>query len=457
MPTTRSRPSRLMRACALVLLCWAAEARAQSDEATSFAELQVKPEVVTLRAALQFALENNPSLATQRRQHGIAAARLVIADTYPFNPTLESRIQHANGPEAAGVTNKVPVENLLLWEVEVRGQRQIRQEGAAASLSRTEWEIASQEQTVAVQVIRSYGTLLYRQEKLRLLEETLKVNEALVADVRRLVNLGKLRSADLIVAKTEVTDTQDLVSAGREAWTAARQDFLRAIGLVSAKFDIAGKLEPNPWKWNSKDIEELALARRADLHARQMAVAEASANMRLTAANRYGNPIVGPAFAYDPSKILMIGAQINVPLPSFNIHRGEVLQSQAEFAQAVTQLRQTEINVRQDVASALARLNAAQARADFLRHKALPDLRQASEDMRKLFLAGEIGVDLLRVIDIRRKILRARDSYLDALWSVRQARADILAATGEPALEFAPPAELPQPMAPGAKMGRPRR
>jgi outer membrane protein TolC len=60
-------------------------------------------------------------------------------------------------------------------------------------------------------------------------------------------------------------------------------------------------------------------------------------------------------------------------------------------------------------------------------------------------------VDVLRVIDVRRKLLRARDSYLDALWAVSQARADLLAATGEPALTFCPhPTEpvVPEPHQP---------
>jgi outer membrane protein TolC len=123
-------------------------------------------------------------------------------------------------------------------------------------------------------------------------------------------------------------------------------------------------------------------------------------------------------------------------------------------------LRQTELNVRQDVASALARLEVAERRVSQTKDKLIPELQQAVADMEKLFLAGEPGVDVLKVIDIRRKLLRARDNYLDALWSVRQARADVLAATGEPALEWGnaseePKAELPE--APFAAIGMPRR
>src|SRR5262249_40245965 len=154
-----------------------------------------------------------------------------------------------------------------------------------------------------------------RGEKLRLLEETLKINERLVENVSRLVDLGKLRSVDLIVARTEVTDTLDLVAAGRESLTAARQDLFRSLGVVNAVFEVEGPFATPPWKWDATALTELALARRADLHARQMAVAEASANFRLTVANRWGNPSVGPAYTIDPSRVSQIGVQINVPLP----------------------------------------------------------------------------------------------------------------------------------------------
>jgi len=64
-----------------------------------------KPPVVTLQAALAFALENNPALTVQRKQLGIASARVVIADLYPFNPVVETRVQQAFGPVSAGITN----------------------------------------------------------------------------------------------------------------------------------------------------------------------------------------------------------------------------------------------------------------------------------------------------------------------------------------------------------------
>jgi outer membrane protein TolC len=136
----------------------------------------------------------------------------------------------------------------------------------------------------------------------------------------------------------------------------------------------------------------------------------------------------------------MIGVQINVPLPVPNLRKGEIAESQAEQAQAALQLHQAEVNVMQDVASAVSRFERAQQHLDLFRNQTLPDLQRAFDDMETLFKSGEPGLDLGRVFDVRRKWLKAQDNFLDALLSVRLARVDILAATGEPALDLCTPA-----------------
>src|SRR5262245_1624127 len=112
-------------ACLLAFALLAARVHAEPPAAFT-------PPVLTLEAAVHYALENNPALAAQRQQHGIAAAKVVIADTYPFNPVLTSTIQGAGGVPASGLLNVVPQEHMLTWEIEVRGQRRFRRPAATA-------------------------------------------------------------------------------------------------------------------------------------------------------------------------------------------------------------------------------------------------------------------------------------------------------------------------------------
>src|SRR5713101_1891275 len=61
------------------------------------AKEELFPAKLSLNAAVRWALQNNPELAALRQQHGIAAAAVVIAETYPFNPIWEAKVGAADG------------------------------------------------------------------------------------------------------------------------------------------------------------------------------------------------------------------------------------------------------------------------------------------------------------------------------------------------------------------------
>jgi cobalt-zinc-cadmium efflux system outer membrane protein len=411
------------------------------------------PSNLSVEEAIRWALENNPELASLRQQHGIAAAAVVSARTYPFNPVLESRVQEASGPASAGISNNIPLEHILLWEVEVRGQGKYRRQGAAAGLARADWEIAQQEHLLAIRVLRAFSTLLYRQEKLRLVEETISYNEQLVKRAPKWRDADYLSDGEVIVLQSEVDAARAQLGPGRVALAAARDELRRALGVIETDFTLHGKLEQLPPPADGPALAQAALSRRADLRARQAAVAEAEARLKLAKADRFGNPTVGPAYTYDPTRISEIGVQLNLPLPVLNTHRGEILQRDAERTQAFLELRQTEIQIQQEVRAALARLQAASEGAETYRTRTLPNLQKYLDGVMKLFEAGKVNI--LSVIDVRRKLLQARDSYLDALLEVHQARADLAAALGEPIVHpeacppegtlATPPAVLPPP------------
>jgi cobalt-zinc-cadmium efflux system outer membrane protein len=333
------------------------------------------------------------------------------------------------------ILNPVQYQPQITMSVEICGQRFFRKQAAFAALTRTDWEIAFQEVTFAVNTIRAFDNLLYREAKLGVTEEFLRLNQKGADQVKRLVEGGQLRPADLILTRAEVADIQSQVGMGRTALAAAQRDLVRALGLPEMEaFKLRGNQDRAVPNVPLEDLLESALEHRPDLFALRAGVAEAEARVRLQIADRYGNPNVGPAFEEDPGKLLYIGAQINIPIPIFNQHRGEIQQSQAQLAQAQAKLRQTEVEIRQDVSATMARLSQARAWMKNYQEEALPTLRKSLEDMEKLFRQGQPGVDLLRVLDVRRKLLHAQDGYLDALLAYSQALADLAQSVGDPAL-----------------------
>jgi cobalt-zinc-cadmium efflux system outer membrane protein len=310
---------------------------------------------------------------------------------------------------------------------------------------RTDWEIAFQEVSLAVRVLRAFDAVIYQQNKLGLVEEALRLNEQVAKDVSLLVEQGRLRAIDLILIHTEVSDTRAQLGLARVAYEKAWHELRRALGVVEGNFAAQGTLDAPLAHDDAETLLAAALEQRPDLHARQAALAEADARVRLALADRYGNPNIGPAYEYDPTRINLIGVQFSVPLPLLNTRRGEICQRVAERSRAALELRQTEVVIHQDVAAALARLNVARRWAETYRKELLPNLQQSLDDAQRLFAAGDPSVDLLRMLDVRRKLIRARDGYLDALWEVSQARADVAAAVGDPSIVFIDPDTLPVP------------
>lgn len=393
------------------------------------------PPRLSLGAAVQLALERNPTLATFRRNRGIAEAAIQIARQYPFNPIIQDFLWYGNGPSSAGVTNHVFNEHTGRVDLELRHQGRFRRAMAQAALTRTEWEIAAQELLTAIQVTRAFNTLLYRQGKYRLLEEGEQFTEQIADFTKQLVDQGTLRSADLLLARADVTEGRNLLGPGRSVLVVAQNDLRRALGLISESFELEGTLEKGFVPPPLTLLVQAGLERRPDLHALDFAVREADNRLRLEVANRWGNPSLGPAFEYNETSVFFVGSWLIWSPPIFNTRRGEIRQREAERARAVQALHQGEILMQQDVFSALARLTQAEEVVKNFNTQTLPSLRQMREEFDKLYMAGQPGVDLARVIDIRRRLLRARDAYLDVLFELSQAQTDLAAAVAD--LSFA--------------------
>src|SRR5262249_25316781 len=141
---------------ALCLACLGGQAR-PAEPAPPPTLPEAKPAVLSLNDAVAWALQNNPNLAAVRQQHGIASAGVVIAETYPYNPSWTNKLFAVNGPESSGITNRLAMEQRVSLDLEIRHQGKFRRRAAGAALRRTEWEIAQQKVNLAIQVIRAYA------------------------------------------------------------------------------------------------------------------------------------------------------------------------------------------------------------------------------------------------------------------------------------------------------------
>jgi outer membrane protein TolC len=419
-------------ACAALTILLNRAHRATAETSAASDTLRT-PRLLTLDDSVRYTLAHNPQLTALREQHGIAAAGVVIAKTYPFNPIYQGSFQDAHG-SSGSVENPFLQQHQVTLEVELRHQRSYREQAAFAALSRTDWEIAVQEMVFAINAIRAFDAVLYRQGKLAVSEEALRLNQQGADQARLLVERGTLKSGDLIVSRAEVSDVQSQLGLNRITLIGARRDYYRALGISDGSAEPTGEMERSvpirPTDFWLSTANEL----RPELFARGAAVREAGATAALQRANRFGNPAVGPFYEFDNSRVTFIGAQVQVAIPVLNCHTGEIRQAEAQLTQAQLNVRQTEVEIWQDVTLAAANVAEAQQSVESYRREILPSLRKGLEDTELLFEQGQGGVDVLRVLDVRRKLLKAEDGYLDALLAYTTAIADLAQAVGDPSV-----------------------
>jgi outer membrane protein, heavy metal efflux system len=405
------------------------------------------PPILSADAAVRFALERNPDVLVARQARGLAGAGVVLGRVYPYNPIYSASVWGVKGPASAGVTNHVANQGSIQLDIEVRGQKHERRAAADAAVTRTDWEIATQEMATAIATIRAYSGVLYRQQKLEILEETVRLNERLVNTAEQLRKADKVRPGDLIFAQTELDNARALRGQGRTNLAAARAELRRQLGTLDDAFAVFGELDRPLPTAPCDAVEKYALQIRPDVRARAAAVTEAAARLRLQIADRFGNPSIGPSYEVNETSAVFVGVSLSIPIPVFNTRQGEIAQRQAEVTRADVDLHAAEVRVAQDVQAALARFAEARKWADAYPAEVLPNLRKAQEQMAQLFAAADPSVDLLRVIGVQRNLLLAADAYLDARYEVSQASADLAAAVGDPALALGL-CPTPQPLPP---------
>jgi outer membrane protein TolC len=298
--------------------------------------------------------------------------------------------------------------------------------------------VATQELALAIRVIRACNNFAYRREKLRLVDEGAALQRHTTEQLTKLAEQGKASRADLLLASADVAEAETLRGPANAFYVTAWYDLRRLLGIVDDGLAGVSATLDEITGAPAAELEMEALGRRPEIQALHLAVQEADARLRLEKANRFGNPSLGPGFEYNETSVFFIGGYAYYPIPVLNTRQGEVLQRQAERDRALSALQAMEMQVRQDVQAAQARLANAEKVVDAFRKQTLPALQEARKGIDQLQAQGEPGADVARAVEVRRRLLRAQDLHLDALFELRQARTDLALAIADPSVAFGP-------------------
>lgn len=402
-----------------------------------------------LSEAIETGLAQNPDLITLRQNEGVSHALLGVAQTYPFNPRVQTRIlplnKFPNGDDAS------TYNYVLLWQTfELAHQKHYRTRNAAEALENVRWTIHQAELLNAALTTQLYLTALYQRGLRDLSEATTRLNEEMLEVMESRLKAGQSAAADVATIRIDVRTSRQQAKLSSANYNNAQLALRRQLNVPPhVPLTLQGELTDYEWYavngaelcqligseavfTAEADRDQLAAelaCRRPDVLAARAAARAGCANLGLARASQVPNVMFGPFYSRDSEAIVSVGFQAEMEIPVMNTGKPLVRQRFAELQQQRTAAAQLEARARIESRTALERYE----QARLLCESSDRETQQQPEELKKLeeqFKKGEI--DILRIVQARNSQLQFRRAHLDSLNELAQAAAAVTLATGLP-------------------------
>ncbi len=319
-------------------------------------EVQAFP--LTLDKAIQMAVQNNKDLKTARYVVNIAKARLLQAGLRP-NPRLSFSGYDAiftNEPDeyelSVGFTQDFPVAGRIARQKKV----------AKVDVVRARAEIRQAEVRLSRQVGRVFYRILVLNRQIRLRDQLMEVDRALLDASRNRFQVAEVSELDVNTAQLEL---ERLYQERILLKTQGSQDSIRLKQLLGLTADrplpLDETLPPVPALPTLAEEQHRALLLRPDLQLAYLAVERSRASIELASAQRWEDWTAGlgvfsgqTVFPSGLSTGIDVGPSfvLTIPLPLWNKNQGRIAEAVATNRQATTRVRALTLRIRNEVAGA---------------------------------------------------------------------------------------------------------
>jgi cobalt-zinc-cadmium efflux system outer membrane protein len=388
---------------------------------------------LTLDAALKEALEKNPELIVLRRQFDAARQRPAQEEAFAA-PTFEAQIWQwpLRSANPADTTMYMFTVN---QELPGRGKRQLRAAVSAKDTELAAADVAVRAREIVDEVKRTYADLYLARRALEIHLASVELLHQLAdtSSMKYETGTGRISQQDVLKAVVEISKVHDdllmLDAQGRLA--AARLNTLLDRP-PDAPIGTLGDPDERALVTPVAELQQLALDRQPELHAAQVGIERAQAE--LAVAQRGGKPdfSVSGGYMLMPRDRDAWTGSIGITWPTAPWSRGKLDAQRAEASAHVDAARArahaTATRIRLAVFEAYVRVQTAERRVALLRTAVIPQSEQTLESARIAYQTDR--VDFLSLIDNQRTLLESRLNYYRALSELAQARADLERATG---------------------------
>ena len=377
------------------------------------AEAAVTP--LTLAAAVQLALDNNPELSSARREVEAVEGARDQAGVFP-NPTLSMQME-----DTRSQTRQTTV--LLSQPIELGGKRSARIEAAERAVDIARTQLEAKQIELRAGVTAAFFSTLVAQDRVRLAQASLDLAHRGSDAAGKRVTAGKVSPVEETKAKVAEAGVRlELVQAHSELQITLQQ--LRALmgggtPVTLVDGDVLAIPAPRPDASLEISILDAPSLREARLEARRL-----NALVDLERAKRI--PDISLTLGSTRQQELgrnqaLVG--VSIPLPIFDTNRGNLTEALRRQDKAEDAIRAAELRLRTEVYAARQRYATSRVEVETLRNEVLPGAQSAFDAATKGFELGKFSY--LEALDAQRTLLQARAQYLRSLAEAHRSITDL--------------------------------
>lgn len=390
------------------------------------------PENLTLTRALELLQDRSPGTRAVRARIEVAAAERIRAGVYP-NPTLS----YGALALADGVNTGAAWQHQVVLEqpIPLFGQIGVREEFADLNMNAERQGVAADLADRALLVTQAFVTLLARQERLRVLEESMRDLERVEGVVRRRHEAGDRSAYDVSRLEVEVATHRVELRNARTGVEDASGHLAEVLGFPEWRPRGSGELEPARIPTKVDRLWEIAQERRPSIQVARAGVASARGGFMLARRERLPVPAVALgalSTQNDDSQSVFFG--LSFPLPIFDRGQGDLTRATAEI-QAQTRVLDAELaQTRAEIGRArtvLVEQRETLREVESQMMERIPNIRRMAEES---YRGGSSGI--LELLDALRSVKAIRLAHLDQQEAVKLAEATLISVTGLDPLEL---------------------
>lgn len=383
---------------------------------------------LTLRAAIDEALANNPELAALRRQYEAARAA-PVQERFLAPPMLEAQIW------GWPVTTLNPARTemyMLMAEQELpgKGKRAARALVAEREAEMSQQQIAVRANEVLAAVRNAYIDLAFTRETSALYSRQAALLDEITETATLRYAAGEGAQHHTVVALVEVASVEKERIGAEERAQAAEARLNTLMGRpVSQPIEALAPLLPTI---TPEEAEQRALARHPEVAMVEAEIAREEADLERLRGERRPDFVVGGGYMLMPGDAGAWMARAGITWPNAPWSRGRLtasIETQTKRVEAAKARREVVASqIRQAVREAVVRLVAAERQVRLVESTVLPQIEHAFQLTQVAYAAGE--GPFTEILDTRRTLLSIQLEFLEARANVARARADLETAAG---------------------------